>query len=733
MSNFTPQQIEEFLQEFFDVVGARQYVGARYVPIFGRAGETTIEWDDDAPYEPLTVVMHRGISYVSRRYVPKDIQITDTAYWAETYRFNAQVEQYRQEVLGFSDRIDAIAERMDSDFVPFPTGTESKYGADGQVLSTLTDGSTRWVDPVVPSDAQAEAVITEWLDEHPEATTTVLDGSITRAKLAAGLTGELDALDRNGVGVASTQGYVPIAFVDGARIMTVDGATLEVEQGVTTYAYAMVECAEGDHFQLSCRGSVTTDDYATFAFYGPQNASDLTYPLIARSERRMVPNEVVAPAGSRYLVLNNVYSQVASPHAGRGGLGQSMLGDLRVLGANYGLAELFELGSITRTTGVEVEANNRIRTAGFLSWDRFESIDIAYDASGLRFTLSVCVYNAAGTIVGYTPSPNITGPHVTKATIADALSYLSRYSLADVSLMRITVFPYYELDLRPIPFGSIVLNLREIEPDTQTVGSDTMALLRSRFDERFNAIAYSSVSNDRGHINTLAHFQYCGGLDVFTALKGDLRVTSDNKLVMCHDVGFTLVDGYVTTFDSSNYTAIRTLTEAQCLALRWDGPDGDPICSFEDYVHTCKTYGKIAFVTIRDEYMSDLVPEMLRILTKYGMVARTIVNSFTLESLAAVRDADQTIMLSWVQLNTDREITTAKVNVCIGLGNCLLCGFDFPNGGGVTALQNYQAAIDYAHAMDVRVYDAIVGSSTSPSTLMRYGVTGAQLSYVPGA
>jgi hypothetical protein len=63
-----------------------------------------MEWDDLAPYEPLTVVMHEGVSYVSRRYVPKDIQITDTDYWVQTYRFNAQVEQYRQgkeKVLGF--------------------------------------------------------------------------------------------------------------------------------------------------------------------------------------------------------------------------------------------------------------------------------------------------------------------------------------------------------------------------------------------------------------------------------------------------------------------------------------------------------------------------------------------------------------------------------------------------------------------------------------------------------
>ena len=184
MSNFTPQEIEEFLQEFFDVVGARQYVGARYVPIFGRADETTIEWDDLAPYEPLTVVMHLGISYVSRRYVPAGIDITNTDYWVETYRFNAQVEQYRQEVLGFQDQIDDLHSLMTNDYVPFPDELHySKYGTQGQVLSTLADGSTKWEDPIVPSDEQAEQVITAWLDDHPEATTTVTDGSITNVKI----------------------------------------------------------------------------------------------------------------------------------------------------------------------------------------------------------------------------------------------------------------------------------------------------------------------------------------------------------------------------------------------------------------------------------------------------------------------------------------------------------------------------------------------------------------------
>lgn len=216
MSNFTPQQIEEFLREFFDVVGTRQYTGARYVPIFGRAGESTLDWDDLAPYEPLTVVMHEGVSYVSRRYVPRGIQITDTAYWCETYRFDAQVEQYRQEVLGFSARIDELAGEVSSDYVPFPDAQlHPKYGTVGQVLSSLADGTTLWQDPVVPSDAQAEAVITQWLDDHPEATTTVADNSLTTAKYRDGSVTD-EKLDPDGV-------VADVAYIDGDLREITDG------------------------------------------------------------------------------------------------------------------------------------------------------------------------------------------------------------------------------------------------------------------------------------------------------------------------------------------------------------------------------------------------------------------------------------------------------------------------------------------------------------------------------
>lgn len=94
---FTPEQISQILEEFFKVVGTRQYIGARYVPLFGRKDEESIEWDNTGEYEPLTIVLYQGNSYTSRQFVPVGVEITNQNFWAITGNYNAQVELYRRE------------------------------------------------------------------------------------------------------------------------------------------------------------------------------------------------------------------------------------------------------------------------------------------------------------------------------------------------------------------------------------------------------------------------------------------------------------------------------------------------------------------------------------------------------------------------------------------------------------------------------------------------------------
>ena len=75
-------------------MSVREYIGARYVPIFA----TPYEWDKTKTYEPLTIVYYSGNSYTSRQYVPADTDILNENYWALTGNYNSQIEQYRKDV-----------------------------------------------------------------------------------------------------------------------------------------------------------------------------------------------------------------------------------------------------------------------------------------------------------------------------------------------------------------------------------------------------------------------------------------------------------------------------------------------------------------------------------------------------------------------------------------------------------------------------------------------------------
>lgn len=87
-----------------------QYTGSRYVPLFADPAE----WSAANAYEALTIVLHEGNSFTSKQPVPVGIEIDNEAYWAETGNYNAQVEQYRQEVRTFDSRITANANRIES-------------------------------------------------------------------------------------------------------------------------------------------------------------------------------------------------------------------------------------------------------------------------------------------------------------------------------------------------------------------------------------------------------------------------------------------------------------------------------------------------------------------------------------------------------------------------------------------------------------------------------------------
>lgn len=85
--------------------GPSQYIGARYVPKFAEP----IDWDTERGYESLTIVTYKGESYTSKCPVPPGVDIKNERYWALTGAYNAQVEEYKNQVKDLSQQVTGFA------------------------------------------------------------------------------------------------------------------------------------------------------------------------------------------------------------------------------------------------------------------------------------------------------------------------------------------------------------------------------------------------------------------------------------------------------------------------------------------------------------------------------------------------------------------------------------------------------------------------------------------------
>lgn len=70
---------------------------------------------------------------------------------------------------------------------PLDAHNQPTNGTNGQLLRTKGNGETEWVDQGLPTDEQTTSAINSWLEAHPEATTTVQDGSLTESKFSDSL------------------------------------------------------------------------------------------------------------------------------------------------------------------------------------------------------------------------------------------------------------------------------------------------------------------------------------------------------------------------------------------------------------------------------------------------------------------------------------------------------------------------------------------------------------------
>lgn len=132
--------------------GPSQYVGARYVPKFAEP----IDWDTERGYESLTIVTYKGESYTSKCPVPPGIDIKNTRYWALTGAYNAQVEEYKNQVKDLSQQVTEFA----SDNKEFREKI-TQYDKDNAEMKNTVASTVARVDALAERVDNADAAISD--------------------------------------------------------------------------------------------------------------------------------------------------------------------------------------------------------------------------------------------------------------------------------------------------------------------------------------------------------------------------------------------------------------------------------------------------------------------------------------------------------------------------------------------------------------------------------------------
>lgn len=258
------------------------------------------------------------------------------------------------------------------------------------------------------------------------------------------------------------------------------------------------------------------------------------------------------------------------------------------------------------------------------------------------------------------------------------------------------------------------------------------SVLCHKFNGAVMNTAYSSIK--LAPINTAEHFHLASHLG-FNALKGDVRITSDGGLVMCHDAGFSFDEnGRIGCYDKNNRTLIIDMTYAQAMSLEY-AADYDvmghyaKVCSFDTFVRICKENGMICYVTLREDAIERLVPAVLETLNKYHMIEHCMINSFTLETLQEVRKYNHTIPLSNVigaRIKLEREV----VENMIPLGNAAVTAFFYGMENRPELWEESAEALRFAAEHGVQIHMAQVASFADYSDMIRKGVQGFHITRV---
>lgn len=97
-----------YLMKGVSNMAIKKYIGARYAPRFMGA------WDKTSEYAALSVVYTNDQSYVSRKTVPANTEITNTEFWIKSADWNAQMMQYNQNVEQYQANVERYNQNVET-------------------------------------------------------------------------------------------------------------------------------------------------------------------------------------------------------------------------------------------------------------------------------------------------------------------------------------------------------------------------------------------------------------------------------------------------------------------------------------------------------------------------------------------------------------------------------------------------------------------------------------------
>lgn len=121
-----------YLMKGVSNMAIKKYIGARYAPKFMGA------WDKASEYAALSVVYTNEQSYVSRKTVPANTEITNTEFWIKSADWNAQVTQYNQNVEQYQANVERYNQNVETymhDVVQFYADTLHSYDTKSDMVA----------------------------------------------------------------------------------------------------------------------------------------------------------------------------------------------------------------------------------------------------------------------------------------------------------------------------------------------------------------------------------------------------------------------------------------------------------------------------------------------------------------------------------------------------------------------------------------------------------------------